>query len=134
MNADGQAVIGYSIFSGDAFASAGYSVRTGCGGDAALATIHLLKAGEAPYERPDGGGRNRWGDLSQTVADPDGRRIWTLQEYAAASVGGQSRWGTWWGGFAPAEGASRESACIAPSKPPAALIRLGARPARRPAS
>jgi hypothetical protein len=112
VNGGGQALIGYSIFSANAFASAGYSA-TGCGGDAALATIHALKPGEAPYERFDGGGHNRWGDLSETVADPDDLRIWTLQEYAAAPESGVSRWGTWWGGFAPAVPGSREGACVA---------------------
>jgi hypothetical protein len=112
-------LIGYSLFSEDRFASAGYSLRTGCGGDAALATIHVLKSGEAPYERLDGAGHNRWGDLSQTVADPDGARLWTLQEFAGSPVDGESRWGTWWGGFAPGASA-REAGCVAPLHPPAA--------------
>ena len=116
VNADDEALIGYSLFSGDAFASAGYSVRAGCGGDAALSEIRVLKNGEAPYERLDGGGRNRWGDLSQTVVDPDGVRLWTLQEYAAAADGGESRWGTWWGGFDPA--GARAGACVAPDAAP----------------
>ena len=113
VNGSDQAVIGYSVFSKNMFASAGYSA-SGCGGDAALAGIHLLKSGEAPYERLDGAGHNRWGDLSQTVADPDGDGIWTLQEYAASPVDGQSRWGTWWGGFAPAAPESRAGVCVAP--------------------
>jgi hypothetical protein len=113
VNAEGHVLIGYSIFSAERFAAAGYSVRAGCGGDAALSEVHLLKAGEAPYVRPDGAGNNRWGDLSETVVDPDGSRLWTLQEYAAAPDAGSSRWGTWWGGVAPDEGA-RSGACVAP--------------------
>jgi hypothetical protein len=130
VNADDGALIGYSLFSTGRFASAGYSISTGCGGDAALAEIHLLKDGEAAYIRPDGSGSNRWGDLSETVVDPDGRTLWTLQEYAAAAVGGKSRWGTWWGGFAPAEG-SRPDACVAPvtGNPPRPVT---SRPALRP--
>jgi len=112
VNAADHVLIGYSVFSPDAFASAGYSVRTECGGDASLSAIRLLKAGEAPYERLDGAGHNRWGDLSQTVADPDGDGLWTLQEFAAAADPGESRWGTWWGGFAESAGA-RGGACVA---------------------
>ena len=119
VNADDRALIGYSVFSGDRFASAGYSLRNGCGGDVGLSTIHVLQPGQGPYERLDGGGHNRWGDLSQTVVDPDDARLWTLQEYAAAPEAGESRWGTWWGGFAPARSA-RSGACIA--APPAPRI------------
>jgi hypothetical protein len=127
VNAADQALIGYSVFSADAFASAGYSLRPGCGGDAPLSAIHLLKAGEAPYERPDGAGHNRWGDLSQTVADPDGAELWTIQEFAAAPGAGGSRWGTWWGGFAASAGL-REGACVAaPEKSGPSIVK---RPAR----
>jgi hypothetical protein len=125
VNELGEVLIGYSIFSGEIHASAGYSLRSACGGDEALSAIHVLKEGEAPYERLDGGGRNRWGDLSQTVADPDGARLWTLQEYAASPSGDGSRWGTWWGGFAPATG--RNGAClavVAPKNPAPAARRL----------
>lgn len=113
VNSEGEALIGYSLFSAGRFASAGFSIRSKCGGDPALSDIHVLKDGEAPYVRPDGGGNNRWGDLSQTVADPDGRRLWTLQEYAGTPEAGQSRWGTWWGGFEPPADA-RGGACIHP--------------------
>ena len=114
VNAEDQALIGYSLFSPARYASAGYSIRSGCGGDRALSEIHVLKDGEAPYVRPDGAGNNRWGDLSETVVDPDGLRLWTLQEYAAAPENGESRWGTWWGGFRDAAG-PREGACVHPA-------------------
>jgi len=123
VNAEDQTLIGYSLFSAARFASAGYSLRPGCGGDHALSTIHVLKEGEGSYVRPDGGGNNRWGDLSETVVDPDGSRLWTLQEYAAAPENGESRWGTWWGGFAPGPD-GRSAACIAPgiANPPRVVI------------
>jgi hypothetical protein len=123
VNADDRALIGYSVFSPDAFASAGYSLRTACGGDAALSAVHVLKAGVAPYEKLDGAGHNRWGDLSQTAADPDGGTLWTLQEFAASPGADGSRWGTWWGGFAEAAGA-REGACVeAPAPASPSLVR-----------
>lgn len=126
VSGDGEAIIGYSLFSADRFASGGYSLRSACGGDAGLSEIHVLKSGEAPYERLDGAGNNRWGDLSETVVDPDGARLWTLQEFAAATANGQSRWGTWWGEFAPSTEA-RGGACLGPVKPspPVTIDRRG---------
>jgi hypothetical protein len=117
VNAAGDPLIGYSLFSAGRFASAGFSIRSSCGGDPTLSDIHFLKNGEAPYVRPDAGGSNRWGDLSETAADPDGLRLWTLQEYAATQDGGQSRWGTWWGELSPAAG-GRDEACISPLRAP----------------
>jgi hypothetical protein len=131
VNSREQVVIGYSIFSPERFASAGFSLRPG-GCDSALSEIHTLRDGDAAYERLDGAGLNRWGDLSETVVDPsDDLRIWTIQEYAAPHSGGTSRWGTWWGGFAPAA-AGRESACIAPvpKHPPVPVERRGALPSQ----
>jgi len=130
VNAEDEVLIGYSLFSGGSFASAGYSLRSRCDTDEALTEIHVLKAGEAPYDRLDGGGHNRWGDLSQTVADPDNVRLWTLQEYAAAPEEGNSRWGTWWGGFTRAA-SSRAGACVAPASA-ASPTRVGARANRQP--
>jgi hypothetical protein len=117
VNEADEPLIGYSLFAADRFASAGFSIRSKCGGDPTLSDIHVLKDGEAPYIRPDGGGYNRWGDLSETVVDPDGVDLWTLQEYAAAQDGGNSRWGTWWGEVSPAAG-GRDEACIAPVPAP----------------
>jgi hypothetical protein len=56
----------------------------------------LLKAGEAPYVRLDGFGRNRWGDYSGAALDPTGatpRSIWIYGEYARPS----NEWRTWIG-------------------------------------
>ncbi len=122
VNAADQVVIGYSIFSTGSYASAGYSWRLSPECDAQLSEIHVLRAGEAPYDRPDAAGLNRWGDLSETAVDPaDDFTIWTIQEYAAAAVSGQSRWGTWWGGFLPAPG-GRSLACLAPIPASAPLL------------
>ena len=115
VNARDQAVIGYSVFSPQAYASAGYSIRPAGGCDGQLSKIHTLQTGLGVYVKLDSTGLNRWGDLSETVVDPqDDLSIWTIQEYAAAPIQGASRWGTWWGGFSPAE-AGREGACIAPA-------------------
>ncbi len=73
--------------------------------------VALLKAGEAIYAKSFSSGENRWGDFSATMVDPtDDTSFWTLQEYAMTHVTftdinnnavDRSRWGTWWGKFAP---------------------------------
>ena len=51
----------------------------------------LLKAGVSDYEVTFGAGRNRWGDYSATVLDPDDpNRFWTIQEW----VSGTDIWST----------------------------------------
>jgi alpha-tubulin suppressor-like RCC1 family protein len=105
-NASNDALIGYSIFSGDSYPSAAYSFRLGTdtlstvqpegiaveGGGTYRRFIFEFGPPTAPY---------RWGDYSATVVDPvNDRDFWTIQEY---SMGGGStdfqqnaQWGTWW--------------------------------------
>lgn len=46
----------------------------------------ILQSGLANYQLLDSNGRNRWGDYSATVLDPnDPSTFWTFQEYANAS-------------------------------------------------
>ncbi|UCC31529.1 MAG: hypothetical protein JSU86_04475 [Phycisphaerales bacterium] len=66
--------------------------------------VGLLKAGEGPYWKDYGSGRNRWGDYSSTEIDPvDDATFWTVQEYSLGAVtpcvNGDGRWATWWGKF-----------------------------------
>jgi hypothetical protein len=104
VNANNDALIGYSRFSTNQYASGNYSFRYGSD---AINTLHddtVLKAGEGVYAKTYGGADNRWGDFSSTVVDPaNDSTLWTLQEYAATPTGdpnvneNYSRWGTWWG-------------------------------------
>ena len=49
----------------------------------------LLAEGQADYQRLDGSGRNRFGDYSATLVDPDDpRSFWTFQEFVPAT----NRW------------------------------------------
>ena len=60
-----------------------------------METVSLLKAGENPYFKDFGSGRNRWGDYSATCVDPvDDLTLWSIQEYASSPA---NDWGTWWG-------------------------------------
>lgn len=125
VNANDQVLVGYSLFSASTFASAGYSLLSSTGCDAELSRIRTLRAGDAPYVRPDASGLNRWGDLSQTVVDPtDDISLWTIQEYAAAPVNGQSRWATWWGKVSPNGGCGPGGPEPCPCVPDAATLCL----------
>ncbi len=54
------------------------------------------KAGVANYLKKDGSGRNRWGDYSMTMVDPENDNLfWSIQEY----VNAQNQWGTYWVSF-----------------------------------
>ena len=100
VNAQSDALLGYSSFSASQFTSAGYSVRLASDPPNTMRSDVLLKAGEAVYFKTFGGGQNRWGDYSNTVVDPvNDLDMWTIQEYASSPnfLNGDNRWGTWWG-------------------------------------
>jgi outer membrane protein assembly factor BamB len=105
VNANDDVLMGYSRFQGDEYAGASYSFRTAVDPPNTMQPEAALKDGLACYYKDFTFGSNRWGDYSATVVDPtDDKTLWTIQEYAAASVGpGQidDRWGTWWGKLDP---------------------------------
>lgn len=98
VNQNDDMMIGYSRFGADQFASANYAVHLSSDGANTLNQDTVYKEGEAPYFKTFGGGRNRWGDYSNTVVDPvNDDDIWTIQEYAGTPSGGFDRWSTFWG-------------------------------------
>ena len=107
VNAQGDALLGYSRFSPTQYASANYSFREQTDPPNTMRGDRVLKSGEAPYFKTYGASRNRWGDYSATVVDPvNDVDMWTIQEYATTpsevfdpSVGlvKLDRWSTWWG-------------------------------------
>jgi len=101
VNANDDVLLGYSTFQDNEYAGASYSFRTAIDPLNTMQPESVLKPGESCYYKIFTGTRNRWGDYSATVMDPtDDLRMWTLQEYAATSVGNgvfDDRWGTWWG-------------------------------------
>jgi hypothetical protein len=96
-NEFGNVVIGFSRAGQTEFASsyaiAGITVN---GVTTFDTTPTLLKAGLDNYSRLDGIGRNRWGDYSATMVDPnDPFSFWTIQEFALTSASsGAGRWAT----------------------------------------
>lgn len=98
----GNAVLGYSRFSADTFASAAFRTRQNGDAPGTLRSEQILKSGESPYHKTEGDARNRWGDYSAAVVDgANDATVWLLNEYAGAprtgSEGTISTWGTWWG-------------------------------------
>jgi hypothetical protein len=100
VNVNGDACVGFSRSDASKFAEAVAAGRLGTDTAGTMSAITVLKAGEDSYYKVFSGNRNRWGDYSATVVDPaDDLTIWSLQEYAATSVGSgasDDRWSTWW--------------------------------------
>jgi hypothetical protein len=94
VNAHDDVLFGYAHLSPQAYASADYSFRAGVDAPNTMRSDTLLQAGVASYVKTYGGSRNRWGDYSNTVVDPnDDLTLWTIGEYVSA----QDTWATWWG-------------------------------------
>ena len=108
VNANDDALIGYSSFSLTQYPSANYSYRYSCDADDTFGTDYLYKAGEAKYYKTYSGTKNRWGDYSVTCIDPTNDiDFWTLQEYASTpiTIGSTTydRWATQWAKIEPAD-------------------------------
>lgn len=112
VNANDDALLGYSTFSSSQYAGAGYAVRYATDPLNTFQTDTALKSGEASYFKTYGGGRNRWGDYSASTVDPlNDIDFWTIQEYAwtptgfipgcDSSASRCDRWATWWGKVVP---------------------------------
>jgi PEP-CTERM motif len=91
VNDFGHVVIGFSGSGPSQFVSA-YAVEgQTTNGVTTFGDPLFLKAGVSDYEVTFGAGRNRWGDYSATVLDPDDPyRFWTIQEW----VSGTNIWST----------------------------------------
>ena len=84
-----EVVIGFSGSGEDQFASAYAVLGVTRDGVTRFGTPLLLAEGRADYQRLDGSGRNRFGDYSATLVDPDDpRSFWTFQEFVPAT----NRW------------------------------------------
>src|SRR6185437_11139497 len=87
VNANNDALLGYSQFSGTHFVNAGYSFRAGTDAAGTMRDPQIVKQGEDYYSKEFSGTRNRWGDYSGTVVDPSNDKdMWTIQEYAGTRV------------------------------------------------
>lgn len=103
VNRFGDALIGYSRFGTNQYASANYSLHALNEPMGTFEPDYLYRAGQSSYWKSllDSLGRNRWGDYSMTWVDPvNDADFWTIQAYAAQYSGtltnGSGRWGVWW--------------------------------------
>lgn len=112
VNANNDALLGYSVFNANQYAAAGYSYRAAADAANTMQSTATLKAGESPYFKGTtcwGGVENRWGDYSASQVDPvNDLDLWTTQEYASSPnfpspCSDDARFGTYWGKIAPAE-------------------------------
>ncbi|MDP6762278.1 MAG: hypothetical protein QF860_05390 [Planctomycetota bacterium] len=90
VNASGEVVLGCSGSHAGVYAGAFYTGRVPGDPSGEMAVPVEFRAGQAAQNNIDSYGRNRWGDYSLSSADPDGSRLWTIQEYAH----GTNIWGT----------------------------------------
>ncbi len=90
VNTTGQAVIGFSIVGPSQFASTGAAFGDTMNGVMTFLAPVTLQAGVDNYNVTFGSGRNRWGDYSASVLDPDDENtFWTFQ----LSAVGLNEWG-----------------------------------------
>jgi len=101
VNSKEDVFIGFDVFSETQYASAGYAYKSHYDEDNSMREYFQYKDGLSPYYKTFGGGRNRWGDYSNTCVDPlNDLDFWTIQEYAEESASA-SKWGTWWAYMRP---------------------------------
>ncbi len=102
VNKNEDVLIGFDVFSGTQYASAGYAYKSHYDDPGSMRSYYQFKDGLSPYYKTFGGGRNRWGDYSNTCVDPvNDLDFWTIQEYAELS-NSANEWGTWWAYMRPA--------------------------------
>ncbi|MBL0235056.1 MAG: hypothetical protein IPQ02_00100 [Saprospiraceae bacterium] len=96
VNSNNNVLLGFSTFSANQHASAGYAFRWNTDPTNTLRGPLNLKSGLDSYVKVDDNSINRWGDYSTTVVDPNGFQMWSLQQYAERSISESSMWGTEW--------------------------------------
>jgi hypothetical protein len=94
VNERGDIVIGFNGSANNQFVSSYAAIGRVVRGRATFGSPRLLKEGVSTYDYRPGGpeaARNRWGDYSATVVDPqDPQSFWTFQEFVLQ----KDHWGT----------------------------------------
>jgi hypothetical protein len=90
-DANGHAVVGFTLTSANRFPSAAYAVL---GSSSTFGSPIVAAAGTGPYDPL----ATRWGDYSWAVLDPSGTSVWMATEYIPApsrqTTDGKRNWGT----------------------------------------
>ena len=87
-------LISFAHFSPNLYPSASYVVREH--GTSVFSPIYTFKSGLEHYYKTYGGNRNRWGDYTTAMIDPNGKDFWVVGEYAYTNDGSYDRWSTHW--------------------------------------
>ena len=94
VNANEDALIGFSVFSPKDHPSGGYAFRAATDPPGSFRSIQRYAKGGSTYFKVFGGSKNRWGDYSATQVDPvDDLSFWTVQEMSASE---KDMWATRW--------------------------------------
>lgn len=86
------------------YASAAYTTRSAADPAGFMNPLTVFASGQAFYKRTfssSTNARNRWGDYTGTVVDPDDCMFWSYNEYAGTqgtptTIGGVTEQGRWW--------------------------------------
>ncbi len=119
VNDEGTIGIGFSASSPTTFGGAYFAYRFADDPAGTISESLIVREGEGPYIRTFGGDRNRWGDYSGTVVDPeDDTTFWVYNEYAQVpgspvTDGENGLWGTAWAAFSFDAGTSDNTVPIA---------------------
>jgi PKD repeat protein len=107
VNANNDALIGYSTTGASIHPSSAYSYRAHTDAINTFESTYTYQPGMNIYTKDFGSGRYRWGDYSYAMVDPSNDQdFWTVTEYAEATA---DTWGTWW---------AKVATCVVPSQPP----------------
>ncbi len=95
VNSLNDVLVGYGYLSAAIHPSCGYSLHMHTDPLDSMRAPHIYRSGVATYNTTFGGGRNRWGDYSNTCVDPrNDIDFWTIQE--SSITGTTANWDTWW--------------------------------------
>ena len=102
INEDGGLAIGFSASSSSLYAGSYFVTRSPSDPLNTVRSSVQLREGLDTYERTLGTSRNRWGDYSTAVLDPDGECFWIHNMHALSkdeTLNEGGRWGTAYGQF-----------------------------------
>lgn len=93
VNSKGDMAVGFAQFSASTFPSAAYAVRLANDPINTFRSPYMYKAGLNTSIVMDFYARNRWGDYTSVVLDPNDDTFWVLQQYTGKDA---NIWGAWW--------------------------------------
>ena len=110
------AFIGFTHFSTTSHPNCGYALHMHTDANDSLELPFDYRHGQATYYKTFGGSRDRWGDYSATMLDPNNLiDFWTIQECSSSTT---NYYDTWWAYFKPCNPLAAPTAGVVPTTPP----------------